>query len=140
MSTVVIDTSVFVSALIGVHGPAREVIRRCLRDEHTPLISNALFLEYEDVVKRERILKLCPLSSSEIRDLLDAFYSVCQWVQIYYLWRPNLVDEGDNFLIELALAGNAEYIITNNAQDFKNSELNFPELLIVKPEVILRGK
>ncbi len=137
---VVVDTSVMVSALIGVRGPSREVLRRCLKGEYNPLISNALFQEVEDVSQREKILQKCPLSNTEIKNLLNAFYSVCKWIPIYYLWRPNIADEADNFLIELGLAGNATHIITNNISDLRNSELNFPELTILKPEQILRGE
>ena len=86
------------------------------------------------------MLDVCPLGSEEIRELLNAFYGICHWVPIYYLWRPNIVDEGDNFLIELALAGNATHIVTNNIGDLQNAELNFPGLSIVKPERLLRGK
>ncbi|HEB92878.1 MAG TPA: PIN domain-containing protein, partial [Gammaproteobacteria bacterium] len=49
IKTIVVDTSVFISALIGVRGPSREVIRRCLNGSYNPLISNALFQELEDV-------------------------------------------------------------------------------------------
>ncbi len=136
---IVIDTSIVISALIGVRGPSREIIRRCLHGDYKPLISNALFHEYEDVSKRNNILKKSPLRESEIKELLNAFYSVCTWVPIYYLWRPNIIDEGDNFLIELAIAGNANSIITNNIRDLVNAELKFPELKIVKPETFLRG-
>ncbi|MCF6283390.1 MAG: putative toxin-antitoxin system toxin component, PIN family [Candidatus Polarisedimenticolaceae bacterium] len=137
---VVIDTSVLVSSLIGSQGPSREVLRQCLQGKYTPLISSSLFSEYEDATKRTKIQKLCPLTDCEIRELLNAFYSICHWVPIYFLWRPNLVDENDNFLIELALAGNASHIITNNINDLKNAELSFPSLTIVKPEELLRGK
>jgi len=101
------------------------------------LVSNALFLEYEDVSKREKILKLCPLTKHEIRELLNAFYKTCRWAPIYFLWRPNIKDEGDNFLIELALAGNASCIITNNIRGLKNAELTFPDLRIETPEQFL---
>lgn len=138
--TVVIDTSIIVSALIGKKGPSREVIRRCLMGELKPIISNALFCEYQDVTKRKNIITLCPLSNDEIQELLNAFYSVARWVSIHYLWRPNLIDEDDNFIIELALAGNANTIVTNNIRDFKNSEISFPELKIATPETVLRGK
>ncbi|MCF6236834.1 MAG: putative toxin-antitoxin system toxin component, PIN family [Gammaproteobacteria bacterium] len=137
---VVIDTSVVVSALIGERGPSRVVLRKCLHGEYKPLISNALFREIEDVSQRERIRKKCPLAATEIKELLNAFYSVCNWTPIYYLWRPNITDEADNFLIELGLAGNATHIVTNNISDLRNSELNFPELTILKPEQILRGE
>jgi uncharacterized protein len=138
---VVVDTSVMVSALLTKRGgAAREVVRRCLKDEYSLLISNALFREYEDVSTRKRILDLRQLSEKEIRELLNAFYSVCRWVPIYFLWRPNLQDENDNFLIELALAGNSEIIVTNNIQDLVNAELIFGELRILKPEQLLRGE
>jgi len=137
--SVVIDTSVLISALIGAQGPNREMIRRCLLGEYNPLISNALFQEYEDVSKRENVADICPLTQKEVLELLSSFYSVCRWVPIYYLWRPNIIDEGDNFLIELALAGNAKYIITNNIRDLLNAELKFPNLTILTPEKILQG-
>ena len=140
VKTIVIDTSVIISALIGKRGPGREVLRKCLHGEYRPLISNALFLEYKNVSKRKQIMEVCPLTNKEIAELLNAFYNLCDWVPIYYLWRPNIVDEGDNFLIELALAGNATHIVTNNISDLKNAELNFPDLKIVTPARLLRGE
>jgi len=136
----VIDTSVFISALIGKRGASREVIRRCLTGKYLPLISNPLFQEYEDVSSRKRIKETCPLGTREIRDLLNAYYSVCRWVPIYYLWRPNLKDEGDNFLIELALAGNSQIIVTNNVKDLEAAELKFDGLRIISPQQVLRGE
>jgi uncharacterized protein len=137
--TVVIDTSVLVSALLGPSGPARELLRQCLTGKYKPLISNALFQEYEELTNRSQILKKCPLSPSELRELLNAYYSICEWVPIYYLWRPNLRDESDNFLIELAVAGNADCVVTNNIRDLKESELVFPDLRVVTPAQLLRG-
>ncbi len=138
--TIVVDTSVLISALVGTKGPSREVLRRCLNGGLNPLISNALFSEYEDVSQRKRIIDLCPLTNEKIRELLNAFYKVCHWVPIYYLWRPNIKDEGDNFLVELAVAGNAAYIITNNISDLLSAELNFPNLKIVTPVQLIQGK
>ncbi|AFZ42554.1 PilT protein domain protein [Halothece sp. PCC 7418] len=137
-AVIVVDTSIFISALIGTKGPSREVIRRCLQGVYQPLMGNALFLEYESVIERDSIQEDCPLSGSEIQELLEAFLSVCQWVNIYYLWRPNLIDEADNHLIELAVAGNAIALVTNNVRDFQNTELLFPDLLILKPEDIIQ--
>ncbi|RUR72850.1 PIN domain-containing protein [Chlorogloeopsis fritschii PCC 6912] len=136
---IVVDTGVFISALIGSKGPSRELIRRCLKGEYQPLMGNALFAEYESVIQREEIIIKCPLPSAEISTLLASFMSVSQWISIYYLWRPNLKDEADNHLIELAVAGNAQIIATNNVKDFQNAELLFPKLLILKPEEIIRS-
>lgn len=138
VSRIVIDTSIFISSLIGSKGPSRELIRRCLLKEYQPLIGNVLFTEYESVRNRTEILERCILNEQEITTLLNAFLAVCEWINIYYLWRPNLRDEQDNHLIELAIAGNANYIVTNNLRDFQNTELSFPHLSIVKPDFLLR--
>lgn len=63
--------------------------------------------------------------------------SVCQWVKIFYLWRPNLKDEADNHLVELAIAGNAKIIVTRNINDFQRSQLLFPQIEILKPEQVI---
>jgi putative PIN family toxin of toxin-antitoxin system len=139
MSTrIVIDTSVFISALIGPTGPSRELIWPCLMGGYQPLMGNALFCEYEPVITRDNILAQCPLTQPEILALFQALMSVSKWISIYYTWRPNLKDEADNHLIELAVAGNAEIIATNNVKDLQNSELLFPDLMILKPEDVLR--
>ena len=139
MTKIVIDTSVVISALIGEKGPARELLRQTLQGKYLPLISTTLFLEYEAVSQRAEIKRLCPLNETEIQQLLAALYRACEWVQIHYLWRPNLKDEGDNFLIELAVAGACNRIVTNNTKDFLSAELKFAGLRILKPEELLRG-
>jgi len=136
---IVVDTSVFISALIGSTGSSRELIRRCLKGEYQPLMGNALFLEYESVMQRKEIISQCSLTNTEIYTLLVSFINVSQWISIYYLWRPNLKDEANNHLIELAVAGNAQIIVTKNVKDFRNAELVFPNLSILKPEEIIRS-
>lgn len=101
-------------------------------------MGNALIAEYEDVAARPRILELCPVTPAEIRDLLDAFCTVCEWVPIYYLLRPNLADEGDNHVLELAVAGNARWIVTNNVRDFSRAELALPGIFVITPEQLLQ--
>ncbi|UZA04722.1 PIN domain-containing protein [Moraxella bovis] len=53
------------------------------------------------------------------------------------MWRPNLKDEGDNHLIELAVAGNANIIVSHNQKDFRQNELNFG-IQILTPEQLLQ--
>lgn len=122
---IVIDTSVFVSALLSHEGASREIIRRCLLGEHDPLMSDKLFCEFEDALHRPELTSRCPLSKSEREELLDAFVARTELIPIFFLWRPNLPDEGDNHLIELAVAGAAEVIVTHNVRDFRAGELKF---------------
>lgn len=131
MDNVVIDTNIFVSALMKADTAPRKVLRSCLIGEVRPLMSNPLFSEYEGLMDRAKLFKGCILNHEEREMFLDDFLSVCKWINIYYLWRPNLIDEADNHLIELALAGNAACIVTGNKKDFQDSELLFPHLKII---------
>ena len=140
MSVAVIDTSVFVSAVMKADTAPRQVLRLCLRGKVRPLMSNALFAECEDVLSRQGLFKGSPLTEAERGQLLDAYLSVCSWVPIYYLWRPNLRDEADNHVVELALAGNARWIVTGNKADLGSGELVFPDLKIYTPTEFLKER
>lgn len=137
--TVVVDTSVFVSALIGVAGASRQVLRACLERRCRPAMGEKLFQEYESVLHRPAVTRASPLTADEREKLLDAFLSVCTWVPVFYLWRPNLPDEGDNHVVELAVAASAEAIVTQNVRDFRTGDLRFPQLeILTAAEFVMR--
>jgi putative PIN family toxin of toxin-antitoxin system len=136
-SKLVIDTNVFISALISPKGASRTLLRSCLQGQYQPLMGTALFLEYESILSRSEVMARCPLPKADVETLLAALMSVSQWIQVYYLWRPNLRDEADNHLVELAIAGNAEAIVTQNLKDFQRAELFFPQLSILTPEAFI---
>ncbi len=127
---VVVDTNIFVSALMSDQTAPRQIIRLCLQGELVPLMGNALFAEYEDLVSRDHLFQKYAVSRTDRFVLLDAFLSVCRWTSVYYLWRPNLRDEADNHLVELAVAGAAKALITANVRDFTQPALLFPNLKV----------
>jgi putative PIN family toxin of toxin-antitoxin system len=131
---VVVDTSVFVAALLGPSGASRGVLRACLDGRLRPLMGAALFAEYESLLGREALFRGCPLDRSQREAVLNSFLSVCRWTVIYFSWRPNLRDEADIHVIELAVAGAANVVVTKNARDFRSAELHFPGLRILQPE------
>lgn len=103
-----------------------------------PVVGNALLSEYEDVLSRETLFDGCRLTKIERFELLDIFLARCQWSMVYFNWRPNLRDEADNHLMELAVACGADAIVTRNLRDFRNMELHFPPLRVVTPEDFLK--
>ncbi len=138
MRRLVIDTNVFVSALRSADGAARVVIRRCLQGQYQPYMSLALFVEFRDVMGRDQLFARSPLSVGERMELFHAFVSVCRLTEIYYLWRPNLRDEADNHVLELAVAAGVEAIVTRNRRDFVDAQLHFPGLRVIAPADLLK--
>lgn len=137
MIRVVLDTNVFVSACLGT-GAANRIVALAIEGSIQAVMGAALFAEHEDVLGRVDLFEGCRLSSAERSELLDIYIAQTNWVRIYFGWRPNLRDEGDNHIVELAVAAGAELIITRNLRDFKEMELSFPGIRIITPEDFLK--
>lgn len=90
------------------------------------------------MLARPALFKNCRLAAAEREELLDIFIACCRWTRIYSLWRPSLPDEGDNHLMELAVAGNADCIVTRNLRDLARGKLRFAAIHVQSPERILK--
>ncbi len=101
-------------------------------------MSLALFAEFRDLLGRDELFAKCPLAAGEREELFHALLAVSTLTEVFYLWRPNLPDEGDNHVLELAIAANAEAIVTHNGKHFLNAELRFPHLRILTPAELLK--
>jgi putative PIN family toxin of toxin-antitoxin system len=134
---IVVDTNVFIGAILSPAGENRQVLRACLLGRARPLMGAALFHEYEDLLGRAALMVKSPLTPRERDTLLAAFLSAAEWIKVYFLWRPNLPDEADNHLIELALAGSAQSIVSHNLGDLQQGDLRFPSLRIQSPRQFL---
>jgi putative PIN family toxin of toxin-antitoxin system len=136
MIRIVADTNVLVSACIG-RGPASKVIEACLTGKLTPMLSLALYLEYEDVLNRTPLFLRARLNMLERNEMLDAMLSRSTLVEVSYRWRPNLRDEADNHLMDLAVAANARYLVTSNVRDFVGGELRFDQVKVIEPAKLI---
>lgn len=134
---IVVDTNVFVGACLGV-GACSAVVAACLAGAHIPLMGVSLFAEYEDVLARRDLFDKSRLTVRERSELFDIFVARCDWTRVYFGWRPNLQDEADNHLVELAVAGGATHIVTRNIRHVARMELKFPHLSVVTPEQFLK--
>jgi putative PIN family toxin of toxin-antitoxin system len=134
---IVLDTNVFVGACMGT-GASAKLIELCIQGKLTPAMGSALLSEYEDVLSRESLFESCRLNRAQREELLDIFLDNCRWVKTYFAWRPNLRDEGDNHVVELAVACAASHVVTWNIRDFASMELRFPLLRYNTPTEFLK--
>jgi hypothetical protein len=56
---------------------------------------------------------------------MDDFSSAATWPPIYFRWRPKLPDADDDHVLELAIAGGVEHLVTHSTRDFSRGELEF---------------
>ena len=66
------------------------------------------------------------------------FASLAAEQRIFFLWRPLLPDSDDDMLLELAVAAQADYLVTHNVRDFSPAPAAFG-LRIVTPGEFLRA-
>ena len=117
---IVVDTSVFISALLSQQGAAYRLLTLIGRGLFDVNLSISLFAEYEAVAKR--MLDQMPLSEQNLEDILDHLCAVANRRSVFFLWRPFLPDPEDDMVLELAVAARVQYIVTYNKRDFRGSE------------------
>lgn len=113
---IVLDTNVLVSAMRSRRGMSYRLLSLIDEGRFQINLSVALAFEYEEVLKRPE--QALFISDGEVDGLVNFLCSRSRLREIYYLWRPTLPDADDDFLLELAVESNAEYIVTFNSRDF----------------------
>jgi putative PIN family toxin of toxin-antitoxin system len=113
---IVVDTNVIIAGARSKKGASYRILSAMVEQRLDFLISVPLFLEYEEVLKRPGVVS--NLSIAEIDMILNALAAYGKKPRIFYLWRPTLPDLNDDMVLELAIAGSASTIITDNTKDF----------------------
>ncbi len=122
---VVIDTAIIASAFRSRLGASNQVLLRVARGLLVPLATPALFLEYEEVLKRPEQRAASDLSLASVDAALAALAAAIEPVEIRFGWRPQLDDSDDEMVLEAAINGRAEAIITFNRRDFRRAAPRF---------------
>ncbi|HEX7760395.1 MAG TPA: putative toxin-antitoxin system toxin component, PIN family [Caulobacteraceae bacterium] len=137
MFRLVLDTSILVAALRSRTGASNALLRRVATEQLRPLATQALFLEYEDVLKRPEQRLAHGLSLAAVDGFLAALASACEPVDVHFRWRPQLKDPADEMVLEAAVNGRADALVTHNVRDFLPAANHFG-LRIVKPGELIR--
>ncbi|ASG21206.1 MULTISPECIES: putative toxin-antitoxin system toxin component, PIN family [Nitrospirillum] len=134
---VVFDTDVMVAALESASGASHQLLLRAGRGELQPLLSTSLVLEYEAVLTRQAYLQRTGLTAEDIQAALDDMIRLCHRVSIQIRWRPAAGDPDDDHVLETALNGRADAVVTFNHRDMAKAGERFG-LLILRPGELLR--
>ena len=107
-----------VAAMRSVAGAARRLLVAGLEGRITMLVSVPLMIEYGAVMTRPEHLAASRLSVEDVEAVLDAVAAVGEPVRLAFLWRPLLRDPDDDMVLEAAVNGRADAIVTFNRRDF----------------------
>jgi putative PIN family toxin of toxin-antitoxin system len=133
----VLDTDVLVAAFRSERRASRELLIAALDESFVLLASTALWLEYEAVLTRPLHLAAMELSAAEVTDVLAALAVVAEPVPIHFLSRPVLADAEDEHVLDLAMNGRADMLVTFNQDDFVEASDTF-QIEVVTPAAALR--
>jgi putative PIN family toxin of toxin-antitoxin system len=137
MLRVVLDTDVVVAALRSVSGGSNAVMREIARGHVVALVTPALFLEYEAVLKRAEQRLVHGLSLGQVDRFLAALASASEAVNVSFSWRPQLTDSIDEMVLETAINGRADALVTHNVKDFSKAASKFG-LRVLRPGELLK--
>ena len=134
----VLDTDVIVAVLRSPSGASAALLIHALNREATLLLSVALAFEYEAVCLRAEHRLAAGASAEEVIGLIDAIIDVIEPVEVHYQWRPQLSDAGDEMVLEAAVNGRADAIVTFNRKDFGIAPARFGIALLSPADALRR--
>jgi putative PIN family toxin of toxin-antitoxin system len=134
---VVLDTSILVAALRSRRGASNRLLELVALGRLRPLVSTALFLEYEDVLMRPETRIATNMESADLQGFLAAFASAADGVDVNFRWRPQLTDPKDELVLEAAVNGAADALVTHNVRDFQVAARRFG-LRVLLPRELLK--
>jgi putative PIN family toxin of toxin-antitoxin system len=134
---IVLDTSVVVAALRTRVGAGNAALRLVAEGRVRMLATPPLFLEYEDVLKRPEHRLAHGLTLAEIDEFLAELAALIEPVEVHFQWRPQTPDPNDEMVLEAAINGEADAVVTYNVADFAEAARRF-EISILRPGELLK--
>lgn len=144
MYRIVIDTNVLLSALFSNKGKSYWLIellgQKAIEGIKFNVVSVPLALEFEEVLLRPKNRERYDyFSHVEIRLIISDIVSVSHRTKLHFLWRPFLKDSFDDKVLETAVNGQAQAIITYNTKDFAGVKKHFDIEILTPAELFDKG-
>lgn len=133
----VLDTDVVVAALRSPSGASAALLRAVLADQATLLLSPALALEYEAVLSRPEHCTAAGMTPEDVERVCLALCEVARPVTIHTRWRPQAHDPNDDFVLEAAINGRADALVSFNIRHLGPAAARFG-VAVVRPGEIVR--
>jgi putative PIN family toxin of toxin-antitoxin system len=134
----VLDTSVVVAAMRSPAGASAALVRAARQGSVTLLATVSLALEYEAVCRQAEHKLAAGLSDRQVDVFLDALIALAQPVEAHFIWRPQLRDPADEMVLEAAVNGRADALVTFNVRDFGTVPSHFGVEVLLPREAIWR--
>src|SRR5271157_4709917 len=136
MRKIVLDTSVVVAGLRTRLGAGNAVLRLVAQRRLVVLATPPLFLEYEDVLKRPEHRLVHGLTLEAIDEFLAELAALIEPVEVHFQWRPQARDPNDEMVLEAAINGRADALVTYNVADFASAAERF-RIPVLRPSELL---
>lgn len=130
----VFHTHVMVAALRSARSASRRLLLGALDREIHVLVSVPVMVEYEAVLRRPENLSAFGISVEDTRAVLDAFLAVAEPIQLRFLWRPQLINPADEMVLETAINGRADRLVTFDLRHLKKAGEEFGVRAVTPPE------
>jgi len=132
----VLDTNVIVAAMRSPTGASAALLRYARQSRATLLANVALALEYEAMCQLAEHRLAARLSLAQVGIFVDAVLAMTEPVESHFQWRPQLRDPADEFVLEAAVNGRADAIVTFNRRDFIEAVNRFGLEIMTPAEAI----
>ena len=113
-----LDTDVVVAAMRSPAGASAAILGSIRRGEATLLLSVPLAMEYEAICQQGEHRLSAGLSQAQVDIFVTAVIAMAEPVRTHFLWRPQLRDPGDEMVLEAAVDGRADALVTFNRRDY----------------------
>ena len=119
-------------------GASAALLMAARRSEVTLLANVALALEYEATCQLPEHRLAAGLDLDGVEIFIDAVLAMVEPVETHFMWRPQLRDPADELVLEAAVNGRAEALVTFNRRDFGAVPVGFGIDVLTPAEAIRR--